>query len=96
MKDHSKIYRKGVYYQNCYNKGHLTKECKLLKKICQICKQNDHNIYQCPNKAMVGRCPSKEIVPMHVVQVKALVVQQQEQLQEYNTLNNQFGNGQYK
>jgi hypothetical protein len=77
------------------NEGHLKEECKLLNKFCQICKQNDHNIDQCPNKAMSRRCPSKEIVPMHVVQAKTLIVQEQKQLQEYNTPNNQFGNQQY-
>jgi hypothetical protein len=45
---------------------------------------------------MAGRCPSKEIVTMHVVQAKMLVVQQYKQLQKYNTPNNQFGNRQYK
>jgi hypothetical protein len=57
-------------------------------------KQNDHNIDQCPSKAMSGRCPSREIVPIHVVQVETLVVQQKQQ-HEYNTPNNQFGNQQY-
>jgi hypothetical protein len=42
-KDHSETIRRGVYYQNRYNEGHLTKECKLLNKFCQICKHNDHN-----------------------------------------------------
>jgi hypothetical protein len=37
-KDHSKTIIRGVYCQNCYNEGHLTKECKLLNKFCQICK----------------------------------------------------------
>ncbi len=32
---------------------------------------------------------------MHVVQAKTLIVQEQKQLQEYNTPNNQFGNQQY-
>jgi hypothetical protein len=80
MKDHFETYRRGVYYQKIYNKGHLTKECKLLNKFCQICKHNDHNIDQCPNKAMARRCLLKEIVPMHAVQAKALVVQQHKQL----------------
>ncbi len=44
IKDYSKIIRRGVYCQICYNEGYLTKECKLLNKFCQICKQNDHNI----------------------------------------------------
>ncbi len=56
-KDHFETIRRGVYCQNCYNEGHLTKECKLLNKFCQICKQNDHNINRCPNKAMSRRCP---------------------------------------
>jgi hypothetical protein len=44
---------------------------------------------------MVGRCPLREIVPMHVVQVETLIVQEQKQLQERNKPNNQFGNQQY-
>jgi hypothetical protein len=76
MKDHSETYRRGIYYQNYCNIGHLTKECKLLNKFCQICKENDHNTDQCPSKAMTRRCPSKEIVTVHVVQAKTLVVQQ--------------------
>jgi hypothetical protein len=66
-----------VYCLNCYNEGHLTKECKLLNFFCQIFKQNDHNTYQCPNKVVVKRCPSKEIVPMHVVQAETPIVQEQ-------------------
>jgi hypothetical protein len=81
-----------VYSQNCYNERHLTKECKLLNKFCQICKQNDHNINQCPNKIVSRRCPSKEIVLMHVVQAETPIMQKQKQLQKYNTPNNQFGN----
>jgi hypothetical protein len=60
-KYHSKTIKKSVYYQICYNEGHLIKECKLLNKIFQICKQNDHNIGQCLNKAAFRRFPSKEI-----------------------------------
>jgi hypothetical protein len=56
-----------VYCQNYCSEGHLTKECKLLNKFCWICKHNDHNIDQCPNKAMSRRCPSREIVLVHVV-----------------------------
>jgi hypothetical protein len=33
-KDYSETIRRGVYYQNCYNEGHLTKQFKLLKKNC--------------------------------------------------------------
>jgi hypothetical protein len=31
-KDHFKTIIKGLYCQNCYNEGPLTKECKLLNK----------------------------------------------------------------
>ncbi len=41
-KYHSKIIKRGVHCQFCYNEGHLTKECKLLNKFSHICKQNDH------------------------------------------------------
>ncbi len=73
-KDHSKTIKRSVYYQNCYNEGHLIKECKLLNKFCQIWKQYNHNIDQCLNKAMFRRFPLKEIVPVDVVQAKALLV----------------------
>jgi hypothetical protein len=92
IKYHSETIRRGVYYQNCYNEGHLTKECKLLNKFCQICKQNDHNIAKCPSKLVFGRCPSKEIILMHVIQLETPVVQEQKQPHEYNTPNNQFEN----
>jgi hypothetical protein len=94
-KDHFETYRISVYCLNCYNEGHFTKECKLFLKICQICKHNDHNTYQCPNEVMVTRCPSRKIVPMHVVQEETPIVQKHKQLHEYNTPNNQFGNQQY-
>jgi hypothetical protein len=68
------IYKKCVYCQICYNKGHFTKECKLLIKFCQICKSDNHNIDQCHKKSMSGRCPTREIVLVHVVQVEALVI----------------------
>jgi len=74
-KDHFETCIRGVYCQNCYNEGHLTKLCKLLNKLYHICKQNNHNIDQCPNKAVTRRCPSKEIVLMHVVQVKTPTIQ---------------------
>jgi hypothetical protein len=32
---------------------------------------------------------------MHVVQIETPIMQEQKQLQEYNTPNNQFGNQQY-
>ncbi len=44
--------------------------------------------YQCPNKTMFRRCPLRKIVPMHVVQAKTPIVQEQKQLHEYNTPNN--------
>jgi hypothetical protein len=44
---------------------------------------------------MSRRCPSREIILVHVVQPKALAMQKQKQLQEYNTTNNQFGDQQY-
>jgi hypothetical protein len=64
----------GVYYQNCYNKRHFTKECKLLIKKIQICKSDNHNIDQCPSKLASGRCPTREIVLVHVVQVETPII----------------------
>jgi hypothetical protein len=58
-------------------------------KFCQICKSNDHNTDHCPSKVISGSCPSREIVPVHVVQVEVPVVQEQKQLQNYNVPNNQ-------
>ncbi len=58
-------------------------------KFCQICKSNDHNTDHCPSKVISGSCPSREIVPVHVVQVEVPVVQEQKQLQNYDVPNNQ-------
>jgi hypothetical protein len=46
-------------------------------KICQICKANDHNMDKCLSKTVSGSCPSREIIPMHVVQTKIPIVQEQ-------------------
>jgi hypothetical protein len=56
-------------------------------KFCQICKNDNHNIDQCPNKLVGGRCPTREIVPMHVVQTKGHVIQENKQ-QNYEISNN--------
>jgi hypothetical protein len=71
--------RKGVYRHNCYNEGQFTKECNLLNKFCQICKSNEHNTNHCPNKIVSGRCPSREIFPIYIMQVKVPVIQKQQQ-----------------
>ncbi len=76
-------------------KDTLQKKCKLLNNFFYICKQNDHNIDKCLRRLVSRRCPSREIILVHVVQVETSVVQEQEQLWEYNTPNNQFGNRQY-
>jgi len=68
--------KEGVYFQNCFNEGHFTKECKLLMKLCQIYKANDHNMDQCPSKVVNGSCPSRKIIPVHVVQVEIPIVQE--------------------
>jgi hypothetical protein len=38
------VFRWGVYCTNCYNEGHYTKKCKSLQKLCQVCKNDDHDI----------------------------------------------------
>ncbi len=83
-----------MYCQNCFNEGHSMKECKLLMKLCWICKANDHNMDQCPSKTMSGNCPSKEIVPVHVIKAKIPIVQEQKQLSNYSVPNdhNQYNN----
>jgi hypothetical protein len=58
-------------------------------KFCQICKSNDHNTDHCLSKIISGSCPSREIVPVHVVQLQVLVIQDQKQFQNYNVPNNQ-------
>jgi hypothetical protein len=45
-------------------------EKKTKEKFYKICKTSDHNIDQCPSKAMSGSCPLKEIIPIHVVQIE--------------------------
>jgi len=57
-------------------------------KFCQICKSDNHNIDQCPSKSMGGRCPSRKIVPVHVVQAKTHVIKKDEQ-QNYEISNNE-------
>jgi hypothetical protein len=59
-----------VYCQNCFNEGHFTKECKLFMKFYKICRENDHNINEFPSKVVSGSCPSREIIPVHVIQTK--------------------------
>jgi hypothetical protein len=61
-----------VYCQNYFNEGHFTKECKLLMKFYRICRASDHNTNQCPSKVVSGSCPSRENIPVHVVQIKML------------------------
>jgi hypothetical protein len=80
---------------NYYNEGHFTKECKPLNKFCQICKSNENNIYNCPSKTISGRCPSREIVPTHVVQAEVPIIQKQQHNYEAPPQQNQFGNQQY-
>jgi hypothetical protein len=58
-------------------------------KLCRISKANDHNTDQYPNKVVNGNCPSREIIPVHVVQIKVPTTQEQKQLPIYNAPNNQ-------
>jgi hypothetical protein len=66
-----------MYCQNCFNKVHFTKECKLLMKFCRICKASDHNTNQCPSKVVSGSCPLKDIILIHVIQTELLRAQEQ-------------------
>ncbi len=45
----------------------------MIKRI-QICKSDNHNFGQCPSKLVGGRCPTKEIMLMHVVQIEAFTI----------------------
>jgi hypothetical protein len=65
-----------MYCQNRFNKGHFTKECKLLIKFCRICKASDHNTNQCPSKVVSGSCPLREIILVHVVQTNVSKAQE--------------------
>jgi hypothetical protein len=65
------------YCHNCYNEGHFTKECKLLNKFYQIHKSNEHNTNHCPSNLVNGRCPSREIILIHVVQAEIPIIQNQ-------------------
>ncbi len=62
-------------------------------KFCQICKNDNHNIDQCPSELVGGRCPTKEIVRVHVVQAKAPIIQKNKQ-RKYEISNNkkEYGN----
>jgi hypothetical protein len=52
----------------------------------------NHNTNKCHSKSACGRCPTKEIVLMHVVQIEAHVVQKNKQ-QNYQIFNNKKGYG---
>jgi hypothetical protein len=60
-------YRRGVYCQHYCSKGHLTKECKFILKLCPICKCDDHNSDHCPSMSINGTCSRNEIVPIEMV-----------------------------
>jgi hypothetical protein len=81
---------------NYCNEGHFTKECKLLDKFCRIHKSNEHNTNHCPSNIANGRCPSREIVQIHVMQAEVPIIQKQQQ-QNYETppQHNQFSIQQY-
>ncbi len=74
----------------------FTKECELLINFCQICKSDNHNNDQCLSKLACGKCPTRKIVPVHVVQAKTLVIQENKQ-QNYEMSNNEkrYGNQSY-
>jgi hypothetical protein len=80
-----------VYCQNCFNEGHSMKECKLLMKLCA---RLMIIIWINVLVTMSGSCPSKEIVPVHVIQAKIPIVQEQKQLSNYSVPNdqNQYNN----
>jgi hypothetical protein len=69
--------KEGVYCQKTFNEGHSMKECKLLMKLCQICKDNDHNMDQRPNKVVNESFPSRKIVRVHVIQAEISIVRKQ-------------------
>jgi hypothetical protein len=46
-------------------------------EFCRICRASDHNTYQCPSKLVSGSCPSREIIPIQVVQTKVVEAQEQ-------------------
>jgi hypothetical protein len=66
------------YHQNVYDNDefddfddedeHHEKKTKIF--FYKICKTSDHNTDQCPSKVMSRSCPLKEIIPIHVVQIK--------------------------
>jgi hypothetical protein len=43
---------------------------------CQNCNNDDHNTNHYPSKMVGDRCPSREIVLVHVVQVEAPIIQE--------------------
>jgi hypothetical protein len=63
-------YQQGVFYQKCHNEGHLTKECKLLQTICNICQRQVHEANDCPLKELGEQYVKKDIL-VNVVQPKA-------------------------
>jgi len=60
--------------KNYFNEGYFMKKWRVSMNFCRICKASDHNKDQCLNKS-TSSCPSKEMTPIHVVQVQKQVIQ---------------------
>jgi hypothetical protein len=55
-------YQQSVFCQKCHNEGHLTKECKLLQTICNICRRQGHEANDYPLKELEGQYVRKDIL----------------------------------
>jgi hypothetical protein len=59
-----------MFCQKCHNEGHLTKECKLLHKICNIYRRQGHEANDYPLKDLWGEHVIKDI-PFNAIQLEA-------------------------
>jgi hypothetical protein len=71
-------YWHGIFCQKCHNEGQLTKECKLLHKICNLCKREGHEVNDFPLKELGGQYARKDIL-VNVVQLEILVKQSKQE-----------------
>ncbi len=56
-KVHVDTYQRGVYYLNCYNERHYEHQgVQVIVEVLPICKNDDHNIHQCPKNISKKQC----------------------------------------
>ncbi len=59
-----------MFCQKCHNEGHLTKKCKFLQTIYNLCQRQGHEANDCSLKGLGGQYVKKDIL-VNVVQPEA-------------------------